>query len=127
VPIPLPDPVRLDLVVLRSPDVAATRAFYEALGLRFVDERHGAGPPHVATTLAGGVVVEIYPDPTPAPAPGPRLGFTVPDVDAVLAALGLPAAEAEVGAGGGRAVVVTDPDGRPVHLSDDGRAGGASG
>ena len=122
-PVPLPDPVRLDLVVLRSPDVAVTRAFYEALGLRFVDERHGAGPPHVAATLAGGVVVEIYPDRTPAPAPGPRLGFTVPDVDAVLAALGLPAAE--VGADAGRAVIVTDPDGRPVHLSDGGGAGRA--
>jgi len=121
VPVPLPEPVRLDLVVLRSPDVAVTRAFYEALGLRFVDERHGAGPPHVAATLAGGVVVEIYPDPKPAPAP--RLGFTVPDVDAVLAALGLPAAE--VGADAGRAVVVTDPDGRPVHLSDGGGAGRA--
>lgn len=101
-----PDPLpRLDLVVLHSPDVAATRAFYEALGLRFVDERHGDGPAHVAAVLPGGTVVEIYPGPAPSP-PTPRLGFTVADPPAVAASLGAPSP-----------TVLTDPDGRRVHLT----------
>jgi len=106
----------LDLLVLHAADVAATRAFYEALGLRFVDERHGSGPPHVAAVLDGGLVLEIYPLPVSSGGPGPmpRLGFAVPDVAAVLGALGVPGRP--VGSGDGGAVVVTDPDGRPVHL-----------
>ena len=111
----------LDLLVLHAADVAATRAFYEALGLRFVDERHGSGPPHVAAVLDGGLVLEIYPLPGSSPAPGggpgpaPRLGFAVPDVAAVLGALGV--SGRPLGSGDDGAVVVTDPDGRPVHLT----------
>ena len=47
----------LNLVVLRCNDLARSRLFYDALGLRFVDERHGQRPPHVSATLPGGTVV----------------------------------------------------------------------
>lgn len=50
----------LDLVVLRSSELDAARAFYEAVGLRFVAEKHGDGPIHLAVTLADGVVLELY-------------------------------------------------------------------
>jgi catechol 2,3-dioxygenase-like lactoylglutathione lyase family enzyme len=53
--------VALDVVVLRSADMSAARAFYEAVGLTFVAEKHGSGPDHLAATLAGGVVLELYP------------------------------------------------------------------
>ena len=48
------------LVVLRTSQLGACRAFYEAIGLRFVDEQHGRGPAHLAASI-GGMVFELYP------------------------------------------------------------------
>lgn len=119
----------LNLVVLRCHDLARSRRFYDALGLRFVDERHGDGPPHLAATLPGGPVVELYPaaDPVTAlpaqVARDPRLGFAVEHIDAVVAQIeGLggqvvvrpsdsSAHEHHV-----RRAIVVDPDGRRVEL-----------
>ena len=50
-----------NLLVLRAADLAASRRFYEALGLEFVVERHGKGPEHLAASL-GEFVFELYPD-----------------------------------------------------------------
>jgi catechol 2,3-dioxygenase-like lactoylglutathione lyase family enzyme len=121
----------LNLVVLRCHDLARSRRFYDALGLRFVDERHGQRPPHVAATLPGGTVVELYPtEPegcgagAASPVPrDPRLGFAVEHIDAVVAQIeGLggqvvvrPAEQAEDDDRVRRAIVV-DPDGRRVEL-----------
>ncbi|HMG45745.1 MAG TPA: alkaline phosphatase family protein [Acidimicrobiales bacterium] len=43
----------LELVVLRVADLPAARAFYEAVGVTFVEERHGGGPEHVAEPVPG--------------------------------------------------------------------------
>ena len=120
--------VGLELVVLRCGDVGRSRAFYEALGLRFVAEQHATGPAHLAAALADGVVVELYPaegEPT-APERGSvgdvRLGFVVAPFEAVLDQLA--AAGAVVPAPGGGQAVVTDPDGRRVVVTDGGRQRG---
>ncbi len=55
------DNPQLSLLVLYTSDVAGCQAFYESLGLVFTAERHGNGPKHVAASLAGGSVLEIYP------------------------------------------------------------------
>jgi catechol 2,3-dioxygenase-like lactoylglutathione lyase family enzyme len=115
----------LNLVVLRCNDLARSRRFYDALGLRFVDERHGQRPPHLAATLPGGTVVELYPaDPTtPLPAQiarDPRLGFAVEHVDAVVAqieGLGAPVVVRPADSDDHvRRAIVVDPDGRRVEL-----------
>jgi hypothetical protein len=56
---------RLRLLVLRTHDLAVSRAIYEALGLRFRDEQHGQGPAHLSAVL----------------------GFAVADVDAAVTAM----------------------------------------
>jgi catechol 2,3-dioxygenase-like lactoylglutathione lyase family enzyme len=44
--------VRLTLIVLGCVDLELSRRFYEALGMSFVEEKHGSGPHHYACTLA---------------------------------------------------------------------------
>jgi catechol 2,3-dioxygenase-like lactoylglutathione lyase family enzyme len=121
---------RLNLVVLRCHDLARSRRFYDALGLRFVDEQHGQRPPHVAATLPGGTVVELYPatesgagETSPnCGARDPRLGFAVAHVDAVVAEIERLGGEVIVAPsdcdGQVRRAIVADPDGRRVELLD---------
>ena len=109
----------LNLVVLRSTDMSRAVAFYNRLGLRFSQHRHGNGPEHFSAELAG-AVFEIYPATPNGPSTlGTRVGFRVPSVDAALAALGdypgavlSPAKDSEWG----RRAVVADPDGHRVEL-----------
>jgi catechol 2,3-dioxygenase-like lactoylglutathione lyase family enzyme len=133
----------LNLVVLRCHDLGRSRRFYDALGLRFVDERHGERPPHLAATLPGGTVVELYPAADPATAlpalpaqvaRDPRLGFAVEHIDAVVAEIeGLggevvvPPAESASHDDHVRRAIVVDPDGRRVELlaRDHGDVGGS--
>jgi len=111
--------ITLNLVVLRSPDVARAVAFYSQLGLQFCKHRHGSGPEHFSAELAGGVF-ELYPlSADGASTLGTRIGFRVPSVDAALAALSeypaavvTPARDSEWG----RRAVVADPDGHRVEL-----------
>lgn len=110
----------LNLVVLRSPDMARAAAFYSRLGLQFSQHRHGSGPEHFAAELSGGGVFELYPLASDgASTAGTRIGFRVPSVDAALAALSdypaaivTPARDSEWG----RRAVVADPDGHRVEL-----------
>ncbi|WP_306369833.1 VOC family protein [Nocardiopsis sp. CC223A] len=95
--------IRGTLVVLYTPQPDECRTFYQALGLRFVRERHGAGPEHHAAVLADGLVLELYPATEKRTTGAPRLGFTVP------AHRTDPALEP------GR-YTFTDPDGRPVDV-----------
>ena len=46
--------------VIRTTEVDRTRAFFEQLGLTFVEEKHGRGPTHFAHE-ADNAVLEIYP------------------------------------------------------------------
>lgn len=107
-------PASVTLIVLRSPDLRRARAFYEALGLAFVEEQHGAGPRHLAATLDSGLVIELYPaEASTGVAADLRLGFAVanlPDTLARLRSLGVDVPATTT------AVTVTDPDGRRVVL-----------
>ena len=111
--------ITLNLVVLRSPDLARAALFYTRLGLQFSLHRHGNGPEHHSAELAGSVF-ELYPlSADGAPTLGTRIGFRVPSVDAALAALSdypdaivTPARDSEWG----RRAVVADPDGHRVEL-----------
>jgi catechol 2,3-dioxygenase-like lactoylglutathione lyase family enzyme len=98
----------LSLLVLRCADLAASKAFYDALGLEFREERHGTGPAHFSCQL-GTLVFELYPAAEPSSSLE-RLGFRVLDVEAVTSAA--------LRAGGRleRPGVLVDPDGRKIEL-----------
>ncbi|HUQ29992.1 MAG TPA: hypothetical protein VM103_00510 [Candidatus Paceibacterota bacterium] len=105
---------KLTFIVLSTHQMDTVRTFFEAVGLAFVAEKHGAGPKHLAATLAGGVVLEIYPG---FPNRG-QLGIQVASLTKTLdrlAALGFsPLIENPR-----RPIpVVHDPDGRRVVLSE---------
>jgi predicted enzyme related to lactoylglutathione lyase len=102
----------------------AMLAFYQSLGVSFTQEQHGAGPVHHSCDL-GGTVLEIYPG-SEGKAPNRKaggatmLGFRVPSVDTVLAALaqsGAPLVTPPKDQQSGRRAVVADPDGRAVEIS----------
>src|SRR5687767_2435624 len=79
--------IAINLVVLRSSDIARSVAFYTRLGLEFSQHRHGSGAEHFTAELPGGVF-ELYPlSPDGIPTVGTRIGFRVPSVDAAVAAL----------------------------------------
>lgn len=111
--------VSLNLVMLRSPNLARAGAFYSRLGLRFTAHRHGTGPEHFAAELPG-CIFELYPlAPGGLSTVGTRIGFRVASVDAALATMSecpnavvAPAKDSEWG----RRAVVTDPDGHLVEL-----------
>ena len=75
------------LVVLRSANIEKSRAFYEAIGLTFVEEQHGNGPLHLACETDT-LVFELYPG-EDAPileakhSSATMIGFNVESLDAV--------------------------------------------
>jgi lactoylglutathione lyase len=77
--------ITLNLVVLRSADLARAARFYAALGLRLMKEQHGTGPEHLAAEL-GEAVFEIYPQGDGESTRGARVGFRVPAVAAAITA-----------------------------------------
>ena len=106
----------LNLIVLRGPRLDVVKTFYEAIGLRFVSEKHGRGPHHFSS-MSGAVVLELYPSGKEADVSDLRLGFGVPSLAAVrerLISLGVDVPDPE-----GSAVVVNDPDGRRVELTQE--------
>jgi predicted enzyme related to lactoylglutathione lyase len=75
---------RINLLVLKSPDIDRAASFYRLLGLSFERHQHGSGPWHYAADLDG-LVFEIYPGQPEGTLPaGTRLGFQVSDLDATL-------------------------------------------
>jgi hypothetical protein len=77
----------INLLVIRSPDIHRAKSFYTMLGLSFELHSHGKGPEHY-TSVANGVVFEIYPLTTGhLPTTSTRLGFHVSNVDDLLPAL----------------------------------------
>lgn len=107
----------LNLVAIAVSDLAASAAFFRALGLAFDPEVHPGVPHHLAARL-GHVVFELHPEPLGSTDGRTRLGFTVDHLDDVLERLG---AEARVHRGPsdtrwGRRMVLFDPDGRKVDV-----------
>ena len=100
----------LAYVVLRCSELSAARAFYEALGLVFVEEKHGKGPLHLSCDL-NGMVLELYPRGKRASG-AVRLGLYVEDVEAALRRVEALGFETSVG----EAMLVRDADDNIVEL-----------
>ncbi len=113
------DHIALNLVVIRTPDLDRAEQFYSRLGLQFTRHQHGNGPEHLSAEL-GGSVFELYPLSADGPSTfGTRIGFSVPSLDAAIAALsGYPAAiiSAPKDSQWGRRAVVADPDGHRIEI-----------
>jgi lactoylglutathione lyase len=78
---------RLNLIVIRGEEPDRLVQFYEAVGLRFIMEKHGRGPKHYAAVI-GDIVLEIYPSRSAADhTTGARLGFRVDSVRGVIEGL----------------------------------------
>lgn len=108
--------VKLNLIVLKTHHLDRLKDFYSALGISFAEEKHGDGPSHLSARV-GDVVLELYPLPADAvPDAGTRLGFAVPNLDAVLARLGTSVVSGPRETEWGRRAVLRDPDGRRVEL-----------
>jgi len=119
--------VRLDAVILWSRDVARVVAFYRAIGVPIEVEDHGDGVRHHAADFQG-VHFAIL----DASAPGDarrrgedgavQVSFKVDDLGAVLDSLRALSAKIVIdrqpGPWGIR-VVLEDPDGRPIQLTQD--------
>ena len=101
--------------MIRSPQVEETKAFYELLGMEFVEEKHGCGPLHFAA-IVDRCVFEIYPGETDA---NTRLGFCVEDVASTVKKIteaGYQVIKMPKKTKWGIRSVVADPDGRSVEL-----------
>ena len=110
----------LKLLVLRTHRLEEMRKFYESLGIEFVKERHGRGPEHYAGTM-GAAVLQLYPLPPEAPEPDKsvRLGFVVPNLGTIVNELGSAGVRIGPSERHSPAVVIKDPDGRVVELTQD--------
>lgn len=109
----------LSLVVLKSSDLQAARRFYMALGLNFVEEKHGEGPLHFSASV-GSTLVEIYPCPEDEALAPMRLGFRVPSVDqtvAELARMGARVIREAKDSPWGRRAIVEDPDRNRIEIT----------
>lgn len=110
----------VSLLVIRTGDMKAALAFYQALGLSFVEEQHGAGALHYACDLDG-VIFEIYPARETDGADSTMLGFAVESLDKTLAALrdlGIEPKAPPKMASWGRFINVKDFDERLVQLTE---------
>jgi lactoylglutathione lyase len=110
---------RISLVVLRCSSIEKALAFYRALGLEFIEERHGSGPVHYASEV-GDTVLEIYPAPAPVSVRHERVGFQVESLEGVLAAVERSGGSVESSSLHEDVphAVVVDPDGRKVELCE---------
>jgi len=104
--------MKLNLLVLRCKNIQVTKAFYEKLGLIFVQEQHGKGAVHYATYVDE-MVLELYPLKEGFEIEQSRLGFSVANgfienmQDDVVS---------QYEFNGQKVFVVQDPDGRKVEL-----------
>jgi len=87
--------MKLSLLVIRCRNLELSRLFYEGLGLKFVQEKHGKGPMHYASEIDG-IVFEIYPNDGQPPTDNIRLGFSSDEV---------------------KNDIYIDPDGRSVEIT----------
>lgn len=115
-------------LVLFAVDLEATVEFYRAVGIDLEHEDHGDGPIHYATEL-GQLHFAIYPAECVSTAPDHRAGgssfpgFYVQSLDETTSALvtmGSPLLSQHETRPWGCRIVVTDPDGRPVEINQQG-------
>jgi lactoylglutathione lyase len=114
--------MEINLVVLRTSRPADLAAFYEQLGIKFENHRHGSGPLHYAAEIDS-VVFEIYPLPKDKDKADDtlRLGFAVDTLDQVIAGLKNSGAKLIKGpqiTEWGYVAIIEDIDGRKIELKD---------
>lgn len=117
--LPAPQSVSLDLVVLRAQDPHRLAAFYECLGAKFKDEKHGKGPSHKSSVL-GETVFEIYPCGANQHSSDSRVGFKVESIEEALKQLEpyLTIKAKPQKSEYGQFCIVQDPEGNHVHLTE---------
>jgi lactoylglutathione lyase len=112
---------RMNLLVLKSPDVDRAVNFYRLLGLTFDRHQHGSGPWHYSAEVDG-FVFEIYPGHVETVQPsGTRLGFQVADLEETLAKLrrsGVKVVQEKLLSPWGLHAVVEDFTGHRVELTE---------
>jgi len=107
--------MKLNLLVLRCKNIQVTKAFYEKLGMIFVQEQHGKGAVHYSTYVDE-MVLELYPLKEGFEIEQSRLGFSVAKgfienmQDDVVS---------QYEFNGQKVFVVQDPDGRKIELVAD--------
>jgi catechol-2,3-dioxygenase len=110
----------LKLLVLRTHRLEEMKTFYETLGIKFVKEKRGQGPVCYAGSI-GSAILELYPLPEKAPPPDHtvRLGFVVPNLGTIAEELGSTGIRIGPSERKSPAVVIKDPDGRTIELTQD--------
>ncbi len=115
----------LGLIVLRTANLIQTLEFYQALGLNFVEEKHGNSPIHYSCNL-GQTVLEIYPG-KPGIAPDRKnggatmLGFQVNSVNETVETLnkiGAKIISSSQNTSLGCRALIEDPDGRAIEINE---------
>jgi hypothetical protein len=115
-------PIKLafSLLVLRCKDIETPRRFYEQLGLVFSKEKHGAGPEHYVWENVG-QVLELYPTAENQSPDHMRLGFSTPSLSDLAGnirrGVGVTVLKPPYAIADRLLMVVEDPDGRKVELS----------
>ncbi|WP_372365337.1 VOC family protein [Candidatus Uabimicrobium sp. HlEnr_7] len=71
----------INLIVIKTPDIKKTKAFYELLGLSFEQEKHGSGPIHFSCAIQQ-CIFEIYPT-NKTGCHTTRLGFSASSIDSL--------------------------------------------
>lgn len=108
----------LSLVVIHTPELEKSRAFYEALlATKYIKEQHDTGPVHYSVELRHRIVFEIYPGIRTTGSLGFRCGSitaTVARVQYLLERTPRFEKEAE------RIIraIIYDPDGRRLQLTE---------
>ena len=110
----------LKLIALRTPRLHEMKDFYGALGVKFVEEQNGKNPKHFSGSM-GAAVLQLHPLPKGAPEPDKsvRLGFVVPDLGAIVSQLGSTGVRIGPSERNAPAVVIKDPDGRIIELTQE--------
>lgn len=107
--------IRLDLLVLHTPDIEKLKTFYQSLlNLEFKKSQHG-GPAHYECII-GEVVLEIYPTKKQIDQSA-SIGFMVPNLDDAIKRVGIEYVHQKpLNTEHGRRAMLYDPDKRSVHL-----------
>lgn len=109
----------LNFLTLYANQPDRTVAIYEALGLKFVQEKHGDGPTHFSH-LTSDLVIEIYPADGRSVAESMMLGFTVENLVAVKTLLlekESPIIKDIAVVSGVTRMIFQDPEGRRLFIS----------
>lgn len=111
----------INLLVLRCRDIEVAQQFYSCLGFEFQSEKHGNGPTHYAAENFG-YVLELYPLPEGKEPDNVRLGFATPMFETIsemcLNDESIKVVKGPHEAFGRRAILLQDPDGRKVEVSE---------